>query len=313
MAAEGATIESYYGYSDCIVLSNDTTRAVLCPAAGGRILEYSRNGKNVLYLPPGDEGWTYSGNPKDRGNMTAGRFDIGPERMVKRGPLLWAGRWNAAITGARTATLTSQVDPKSGVHLTRRFHLAGGSSHLSVTQTIHNDSDQPVNLCHWSRTFAVGNGIAVVPRSKLGRFPNGWAMYENGASVLFRPEDPNVVVGQSAVVIKGPPKFSKLGFDHYSDWMAYLAPTDQLFVKRYRTYRDQHYNEMAGLTASVWYPNNRDTVEVEPIGPAHFLKPGESGAFTEEWWLLEHPFPADRDVDVDKLRDKVLENTKPPK
>ena len=40
-AAEGAKVVSFYGYDDCIQLRNDQVSVVLCPAAGGRVLEYS--------------------------------------------------------------------------------------------------------------------------------------------------------------------------------------------------------------------------------------------------------------------------------
>ncbi|NND97558.1 MAG: hypothetical protein HKN47_09550 [Pirellulaceae bacterium] len=308
MAADGAEVVAFYGYDDCIRLSNDEVRVTLCPAAGGRVLEYSSHGTNVLYLPEGDEGWRYTPD-KRRGPMNAGRFDIGPEQMVNRGPLLWMGPWIGAITGDREAKLTSQVDPQSGVRLTRTFRLAKDSSHLICTQTIDNVSAEPVSLCHWSRTFAVGNGIALVPRTPLGRFPNGYVMYTDGKTIAMKPEDTNIKVTESDIVIKAAPKFPKLGFDSHQGWLAYSAPTDQLFVKRFRTYRDRAYNEVAGLTISVWYPAGRDMVELEPIGPAEDLAPGENASFTEEWWLLDHPFPSDGELDVPRIHQIVESST----
>lgn len=311
-AADGAKVVSFYGYDDCIRLSNENVSVTLCPAAGGRVLEYSLNGTNVLYLPPGDEGWRYDANSNKPGNMNAGRFDIGPEKMVKRGPLLWMGPWSGEITGDRSARLTSKVDPASGVKLTRDFKLAADSSHLLCTQTIHSVSDKPVNLCHWSRTFAVGKGIAIVPRSPLGRFPKGYVMYSDGKNMNFDPEDTNIAVTDSAVIVKAAPRYPKLGFDSMSGWFAYLAPTNQLFVKRYRTYPNRAYNEVAGLTISVWYPKDRPTVELEPIGPAELLDPGDKASFTEEWWLLAHPFPQSGNVSMGTLRSRIESETSLP-
>lgn len=307
IAADGAEVVTYYGYDDCIRLSNDTVTATLCPAAGGRVLEYSIDGKNVLYLPPGNEGWRISkGGPG--GGMDAGRFDIGPERVVQRGDVLWKGEWKGAITGARSAQLVSQVDPKSGVRLIRSFKLAATGSHLQCTQIIDNVSDKRVSLCHWSRTFAVGGGIAVVPRSPLGRFPVGYALYEDGTTINFRPEDPNIVVSDDYVTVLAAPRKPKLGFDSHAGWLAYAAPNDTLFVKRFKTYPNRPYNEMAGLTISVWYPA-RDMVELEPIGPAENLDPGESGSFTESWYLVPHEFPKDKGVNQNAIRD-IVENLK---
>ena len=192
-AYTGVKIVDYFGYDDCIELKNANTRVVLCPAAGGRVLEYSIDGKNVLYLPPGSEGWKQTTENK-RGKMHAGRFDIGPEKMVKRGRILWQGPWQGELTGDRSARLTSEFDKESGVRLTRDFRLDAKSSRLICTQTIANESNEPVSLCHWSRTFAVGGGIAVVPRSPRGRFPKGFVLYQDGESITIDADDPNIQV-----------------------------------------------------------------------------------------------------------------------
>lgn len=318
-AQDGAKTVEYYGYNDCIELTNATTRVVLCPAAGGRILEYSAGGENILYLPPGNEGWTWEPNgPRDskqrrRASMDAGRFDIGPEKMVRRGSVLWMGRWDGKITGDRKATLTSQFDESSGVRLVREFELADSGTELSCTQTIINESDKSVSLCHWSRTFARGGGVAIVPRSEHSRFPHGYVMYDDANRLLFQPEDPAIQFDDERVVIKSAPKFPKLGFDSHAGWMAYLAPGDQLFVKRFATYPGRAYNEFAGLTMSVWYPE-RDRVELEPIGPAETLAPRQRASFTEVWWLLNHPFSDDASsIDFAAIDKQVKSETKAPR
>ncbi len=87
LAADGVQVVSFYGYEDCIQLKNASTEVILCPAAGGRVLKYALGGRNVLYLPAGDEGWTWDGQA-GRGNMNAGRFDPGskgidPDRVAR--------------------------------------------------------------------------------------------------------------------------------------------------------------------------------------------------------------------------------------
>lgn len=309
-AYDGVEVVSYYGYDDCIRLQNETTTVVLCPAAGGRVLEYSLHGKNMLYLPKGDEGWRHAPG-SNRATMNAGRFDIGPEKIVRRGKILWQGAWKGEIIGDRRVRLTSEFDSESGARLVRDFQLHQSATRLRCTQTIRNESDHPVSLCHWSRTFAIGGGVAVVPRTPRGRFPNGYVMYPTGTDIQFRPEDPNIQVTEKAVIVTAAPEFPKLGFDSHAGWLAYLAPNDQMFVKRYKTYPDRAYNELAGLTLSVWYPGE-DRVELEPIGPAEDLRPGEQASFSEEWWLLEHDFPSDvTDVDFASIQTKVRRNTVP--
>ncbi|MGI9470500.1 MAG: hypothetical protein ACR2NZ_03130 [Rubripirellula sp.] len=310
-AAKGARVVDYYGYNDCIELSNGNVKAILCPAAGGRVLEYSLDGKNALYLPEGNEGWRMSPDGK-RGSMDAGRFDIGPEKMVRRGNVLWMGPWQGEVTGDRSATMTSEFDSESGVRLVREFRLDESGSRLRCTQTIINESKKQVSLCHWSRTFAIGGGIAVVPRSPQGRFPKGVVLYEGGNRITINPKDPNLHITDAAVVVSGPPQFPKLGFDSHAGWLAYLAPNDQMFVKRFPTYPRRAYNEFAALTISIWYPKGT-MVELEPIGPAEDLSPGQRASFTEEWWLLPQSFPTDfQEFDYDAVQRKVMGNTSPP-
>ena len=86
-------------------------------------------------------------------------------------------------------------------------------------------------------------------------------------------------------------------------------PNDTVFVKRFPTYPDRVYNEAAGLTLSVWYPPGA-RIELEPIGPRERLKPGESASFTEDWWLLPHPYPKPGEkIDLKVLAEKVAKQT----
>ena len=299
----GARVISFYGYDDCILLENDTTRVVLCPSAGGRVLQYSWKGQEALYLPAGSEGWVYQ-EGKRGGAMHAGRFDIGPEQTIPRHPQLWMGRWSAEITANRSARLTSKKDQPTGVQLIREFVLAETGSQLSCKQTIKNVSQEPKQYCHWSRTFALGKGICVIPLTKPSRFPNGYVMYGPGPAINFRPQDDRIRRRAGFLEITGAPKFPKLGMDTYAGWFAYLMPNDLMFVKRFPVYPDRVYNEVAGLTMSIWYPDG-PMCELEPIGPRERIQPGQSASFTETWQLLPFKFPADGRAPLEKVAQVV--------
>ncbi|MCA9127517.1 MAG: DUF4380 domain-containing protein [Planctomycetales bacterium] len=285
-AQEGARIVSFYGYDDCIELRNATVEVVLCPAAGGRILKYAIAGKNILHLPAGDEGWTWDGETGSA-PMNAGRFDIGPEKIVPRRPTLWQGRWQGEILGDRKAVMRSADDSSTGVRLERHFSLAESGSKLDCQQTIINISQDSVEYCHWSRTFVVGKGQCIVPLAKHSKFPSGYVRYDSGDTINFRPTDAHVTQFGNLLYITDRPENPKLGFDSTVGWLAYQSPSDLLFVKRFPTFPERAYNEVAGLTISVWYPAG-DMVELEPIGPREHLEPGQSASFTESWYLKEH-------------------------
>lgn len=303
-AHSGARVISFYGYDDCIRLDNQTTQVTLCPAAGGRVLQYSINGTEALYLPPGDEGWTNESG-KAGGEMAAGRFDIGPEMTTPSHPDLWMGRWSGQITGPRSARLVSVKDRPTGVQLIRDFTLAEESSRLDCTQTIKNVSEETKEYCHWSRTFALGGGICIIPLTQPSRFPHGYVMYGPGPVINYQPLDPHIHVSDGVLEITAAPRFPKLGMDSYAGWFAYLMKNDVMFVKQFPTFPNRVYNEVAGLTTSIWYPDG-PMCELEPIGPREKLRPGEASAFKETWWLLPHQYPeSDKRADIPGITAQV--------
>ena len=294
---------TFHGYPNCIELRNETTRVVLCPEAGGRVLEYSLKGENALYLEEAETGKPYvAGQPA---SMSAGRFDIGPEKTIPPHPRLWSGRWTAEITGPLAARLTSQNDEATGTQLVRDFQLAASGSRFTCTQTIRNISQKTTEWCHWSRTFARGNGICLVPLTSPSRFPSKYVMYEDGDKILLRPSDPHIREREGFLEIFDVPQQAKLGMDSTAGWFAYLMRNDLLFVKRFPVHPDRVYNEVAGLTVSIWYPQDR-RVELEPIGPRERLEPGKSASFTEEWFLTPLPFPKGGEpVNLAQVREAV--------
>lgn len=294
---------TFHGYPDCIELRNDGVRVVVSPVGGGRVLEYSWKGENALFLEEAETGKPHV--PGKAALVTAGRFDIGPEKTIPSHPKLWSGQWTGEVLSPRAARLTSQKDEATGVQLIREFRLAETGSRLDCTQTIINVSDRVTEWCHWSRTFGRGNGICLIPLTSPSRFPNGYVMYEEGDRINFRPNDPHIRTRDGMLEIFDVPKQPKLGMDSSAGWFAYLMRNNLLFIKRFKVDRDRVYNEVAGLTISIWYPEDR-RVELEPIGPRERLTPGQSASFTEEWFLLSFAFPKSGElVDLAKLRVEV--------
>ncbi len=282
-AAEGARVISFYGFKDCIEVKNETARAVLCPASGGRVLEFSINGRNALWLNPDEAG-------KPNG-ASAGRFDIGPERILPQRNALFRGPYKGEIIGARSARLTSGKDPSSGFQIVREFSLATDRPHLICKQTVINVSKETKQVCYWCRTFAQGQGICVVPVTGFSRMPKKHVIYDDHLVINFAPKNDSITQREGFIIVDGPPEKPKLGFDSMSGWMAYLTRNDLMFVKRWQTFPNRVYGEMASLTLSIWYPAERPMCELEPIGPREILKPGERASFTEEWFLAPHKFP----------------------
>jgi hypothetical protein len=300
----------FHGYTDCIRLENANVRVTLGHHCGGRVLDYSWQGVNMLALDPSQAGWTFEpGGPEI--DPWGGRFDIGPEKVMSAHPRLWLGPWAAEVDGAGIARLTSVADPATGARIVREFELDPVSSRLRCTQTVTNASSQGRIWNHWSRTLATGGGIVIVPLTMPSRFPKGYVMVDPDWSVNDRPNDPNVRVRDGFLEIVSTPEYPKLCMDSHAGWLAYLARTDRLFVKRFATFPDRKYTDISGATLSVWYFEER-LCELEPIGPEERLAPGESASYTEAWWLFPYRFPKRRDaLDLAEIADLVRRETFP--
>ena len=157
-----------------------------------------------------------------------------------------------------SARMTSVKDQATGLQLVREFTLDAATSHLTCKQTTTNISDRLVSTCHWSRTMSSGNGIVLIPLTPPSRFPKSYVMYGPGPVIGYEPVDPNIRVRDGFLEIVGPPARPKLGFDSTAGWFCYLTRNDLMFVKRFPVYPQRSYNEVAGLTISIWYFRGQD-------------------------------------------------------
>ncbi len=303
-----ARVIAFHGYTQAIELKRGNARAVLTPQAGGRVLEFSVAGQDAMYLDEQEKNW----QPGKPGSISAGRFDYGPELTVIPHPKIWSGEWTGEITGPYSAKLSSPREEAAGMQLVREFSLVERNKTVRLTcqQTMINISKEIREVCHWGRSFSPGGGICLIPLGdRPSRFPSKYAMYEEGAVINVRNSDEKIRERDGFLEILSPPRKPKLGFDSQAGWLGYLMPNGSLFVKRFTTYPDRVYSEAAGLTLSVWYPTG-PRIELEPIGPRERLRPGESAAFTEEWWLLKFPFPKEGEqIDLKELGERVTQYT----
>ncbi|MBP7140430.1 MAG: hypothetical protein KBA71_00870 [Opitutaceae bacterium] len=300
-AEEGVRWISHGGEEGCLELRNSTTRVVLGPQRGGRVLSYRLRDDEALQQAPAD--------PKRAdvrpSMLPGGRFDVGPENGLPPHPVLWSGAWRAEATGVRAGRLTSEIDPATGLQLVRDFVLAPDSSRLRCTQTMINRGASPRVTFHWSRTFAPPGGTCVVPLNPESRYPLGYVVFSGKNTIDFQPEpDAAVESRDGQLLIRAQPRFRKFAIDAVEGWLAYVQPGGLVFAKRFPVYADRVYGEIAGNSVSIWY-NEAIAVEIEPIGPRERLTPGERASFTEEWSLHAAPRDAAGGTDWKALRQRV--------
>ena len=296
-----------YGYDSCVLLKNNTTEVVLEPNAGGRVIRYAYKGVNVLYEDSLQNGWISTAKmPRSKGHLAGGRFDIGPSRTKPNTDLFFFGKWKAIITGKLSARLISQIDTLTNIFLIRDFTLDERTSKLRCTQTIVNKGSKPFAASFWSRTFANGNGICVMPVPVLSRFPNKYIMFMNRDTINMFPKDANIYTENIHLIIKGSPQKPKLEMDVAAPaWIAYAETNNLLFVKKFRVDTNKLYGDVTAANTSIWY-NGTQMTEIEPIGSMETILPGKKVSFTEEWFIMPFEFPANRVADVGKIKNIVL-------
>ena len=308
---EGVDFIDYAGYKACVLLENKNVRVVLGQHCGGRVLEYSWKGFNVITLCHNQNGYMYHPDKK-KIDPYGGRLDIGPEMIIPKHPQLWLGKWDAKITGPRSARLISPKCESTGVRLVRDFKLDKNSSRLTCTQTIENISKEVKRYCHWSRTLLKPGGICIVPLTPDSRYPKKYIQYQ-GRTINYRPDNPDITIKNNFMEIMKPLKYPKLGIDTYAGWLAYSMPENVMFVKRFKAYPERVYGEIAGFPLCVYYCKN--FIELEPIGPLETIKPGKSVSYTENWWFLPYKFPrkgisisSEAVADIIKSKTKFINN-----
>ena len=280
-----------------IKISNKKTTVAVDIECGGRIMEYSYNGNNIIFVQK-------NGDRRVNG-PDGGRCDFGPEKIVPPRPETWEGSWELAEKKEYYIKIKSGVAKEAGVYLIREFMLHETTSHLEFTQHIINVSDSPKRYSHWSRTFAEPNGICLAPVNPNSRFPKGYMVYMPDDFLDFSPEGgKNEQLRDGILEISGPSENAKFVTDDSNGWLAYISRDNQLFIKKFQVFDDKIYGEMTGATASVWY-NEKGVCEIEPLGPWEWIKPGESISFTENWYLTNYNYPEDKKPDLIEIRELI--------
>ncbi len=287
------TPEIYGGWNGGLVMRGGDVKAVVVPAVGGRVLNFSLNGENILFDNPDANGRTLLNSS----NFSVGGYqlDVGPElRGIPNHLWLWQGPWGWRVPKPFTVHTFSPSELTVGVQLEKEFVIDPDSGDLGVTQRMRNIISNDVSFCLWDRTLCKAGGYVLVPLNKRSRFKAGWAI-RRGARVPEyrydgdRPSDERVrvldgvLVAQAKALPESPSM--KLGLDSDAGWIAY-ARGRILFVKYFPVFRDANYSD--GGNTVEFYCSDR-VAELEPLSPEVTMKPGESYTFPEKWVLIELP------------------------
>jgi len=268
----------YRGWRGCYRMTNGTAQVVVVPQIA-RIMQYGPAGGTG---PPGGDGLLFV-NPELTPEATGGArpqqypnygglklwvapqkaWDWPPHPELDRGPCRVEVQEDGALRMVGTPS------SEAGVRLDRVLRLDPEGTRLQIEQLMTNVSDRPVTWAIWDVTQVASDGTAVIPlgdgaeaRFGSGEQPSGQWRRLGNAYVVSRP-----VVAQKLFVTGGP------------GWLAYRKG-DWLLLKSFRM--PQGAPPEPETPREVW-AGTGGFIELEFVGPAVTLAPGEMTKLTQEW------------------------------
>lgn len=272
---------SYAGWHDCRRVTNGQVEAIVTQSVGPRILRFGFAGEEnqfkefpeQLGLTGGEEWRPYGGH----------RLWHAPEAM----PRSYAPD-NSPIEIDEMADGLRALQPMeltTGIQKEMELHLAPDQPHLRVIHRLHNLGLWPLELAPWALSVMAPGGVAVVPQPvaepPYGLLPNRYLVlwpytdlqdprHHWGSRYLLLRQDPSAT---------GPTKF---GINNSHGWGAYVRK-GVTFVKKFHYYEGMEYPD-GGCSMECY--TSAEFLELESLGPSHWLEPGDVAEHTEDWFLF---------------------------
>jgi hypothetical protein len=301
----------YEGWKCCWELANPLVRVVVVPQIGGRIMEYSLLGENVIWRNPAELGvvmpsdlgkkWhNYGGYKAWNAPQARWRapdydnfYDYAP---AKAEPISSTGDGEQMV-GVR---VTTAPIPHLGFQFIRDVFLSDRTSRVRIIETMRNVSNREIEWSIWDVTQVKAPCWIAFPLHVTKHCPDGWRR-------LLGPEypDPHSVTALGKIgVMRYSGALDKAGTPSPDGWIVYIK--DQLaYVKQWgvRTV-DAEYPDF-GCSAQAFTADKAmgGYAEIEVLGPMVKLKPGETASLTQDWFLSRLNQSASDPADViERLR-----------
>ena len=279
-------IIDYQGWKACYELKNDTTRIVVAPQLGGRIMEYAIGGQSIIWQnadligqviePEEAGGWPNYGGYK-LWNAPQDRWGWPPDPALDSGPV------QVRLLGTTGLKIIGTVSGDSGLQFVKEVYLESDSSRAVISQRLFSTVKQDLDWSVWDVTQVKTPGMAALPTNPASPFPSGLRSFGDYDTADM---DQTVSIKDGVAIISHREGTNlKFGTDAPVGWAAYTSGS-LLYIKRFpgptkgETYPDE------GLNAEVYISGDMGYVEVEILGPMTYLKRGGYTSFNEEWLLI---------------------------
>ena len=276
---------TYRGWPDSYRLTAGEYSLVVVPEIGGRIMEYSLAGKNVLWENPAEFGQTYpiSNEWKNYGGY---KTWVSPEDLVGWPPdfLLDSGKANVEILqnpkGLPVLKVIGAPSAKMGICFTKEITL-GEDGQVTIVQHMTNIGAKTINNGIWDVTQVRTPCLVAFPVNPKTKFKDGLnfrtAEARNSSQYSF-------MEGFCITTYKG--EVGDITSDSPGPWLIWFKD-DLAFVKSF-----------GPIDWKLEYPDNGSTcevftskpqlgyVEMEVLGPVVELMPGHETDLTGKWRIF---------------------------
>jgi hypothetical protein len=265
------------GWRDCYVITNGEVEVVVVPQIA-RIMKYGiAGGKNMLWvneeLTPEKAPEAHAPEPGEWLNYGGYKLWPAPQRDWNWPPdwTLDRGPCTVEVTEEGALHLVGMASEKHGIRFDRQITLAPTGGRLDLVQTAVNVSGEPGTVSIWDVTQVNDDCVAFVPLGPGASYrtlegdPLDEQWTRTGDMLLCKP------AGRTGkVFISGPPP-----------WLG-CRQGPLLFIKAFEMAEEPPPEPE---TPREVYTGDSGYIELEIVGPAVRLEPGESTALNQVWTL----------------------------
>jgi hypothetical protein len=300
-AALAVSHEPFLGWADAYRVSNGHVTASVVPAAGGRVLEFSLDGQQALWVNPALQGKLFPVPKRPTtwdGWRNYGGYKLWPApqslwpKSVGDGPdpFLDGGTSSVELLPQRGLRLTGAPSLDMGLLFIRELEMDSQTGVLTVQQRLRNIGPRPVDWSIWDVTQIPAPAWVFFPANPHS--PNRNGILPLGAGQNQWQNEGGLIITEYQGVS------GKIGADSLAGWMVGVVG-DLAYIKRFPPRRDDATYPDKGSTVEV-YTNDKTLpyIEMEVLGPIVHLEPGAETAYPETWAVAKLSQPIRQRADV---------------
>jgi len=303
----------YKGWKGCWELSNSLVKLVVVPQIGGRIMEYSVGGENVLWqnraelgvVEPSDLGkkWHNYGGYKawnaPQQRWRAPDYDNYYDYAPAEVETIHTGHGDKEEEMVGIRVVTSPIS-HLGFQFERYIYLSERTSRVRIVERMRNVSDRGIEWSIWDVTQVNAPCWIAFPLHITDDYPKGWRRLLGSEY----PDPRQVTAVGNVGILKYAGAIDKIGNGSPDGWMVYIK--DRVaYVKQWSVRTVDAVYPDGGCNLEIFTADKAmgGYVEMEVLGPIVKLKPGETTQLVEDWFLSRlNGSAADRDDVIERLK-----------